>query len=149
MPIATQSEGLIVWTEPNALCDRKPSINSMARWLQYSESIWDPHQQRSCSWDLTLRRQFRLHEHLLLQARGDFFNILNHPDFGNPISYLNSPQFGEATRTLNNSLGGGGQSGGLSPLYQTGGPRSTQLALRLLPASRGETVLESPSCRRL
>jgi len=32
---------------------------------------------------------------------------------------------------LNNSLGAGGQSGGLSPLYQIGGPRSIQLAVRL------------------
>jgi hypothetical protein len=82
-------------------------------------------------WDLTLRRQFRFHDHLSLQARGDFFNILNHPNFGAPVNYLTSPQFGEATQTLNNYLGGGGQNGGLSPLYQIGGPRSTQLALKL------------------
>lgn len=30
-------------------------------------------------WDLTLRRQFRFTDHFSLQARGDFFNILNHP----------------------------------------------------------------------
>jgi hypothetical protein len=76
-------------------------------------------------WDLTLRRQFRLEGRLSLQARADFFNVLNHPNFGSPISYLNSPQFGEATQMLNNQLGG------LSPLYQIGGPRSTQLALKL------------------
>jgi hypothetical protein len=82
-------------------------------------------------WDLTLRRQFRLYEHLLLQVRGDFFNTLNHPNFGAPINYLTSPQFGEATQTLNNFLGGGGQNGGLTPLYQIGGPRSIQLALKM------------------
>lgn len=82
-------------------------------------------------WDLTLRRQFRFTERLSLQARGDFFNILNHPNFGNPIDYLTSPQFGQATQTLNNHLGGGGQNGGLNPLYQIGGPRSIQLALKL------------------
>ena len=82
-------------------------------------------------WDLTLRRQFRFTDHLSLQTRGDFFNILNHPNFGNPINYLTSPQFGQATQMLNNYLGSGGQSGGLNPLYQIGGPRSTQLALKL------------------
>ena len=82
-------------------------------------------------WDLTLRRQFRFSEHFSLQVRGDFFNILNHPNFGAPINYLTSPQFGEATQTLNNFLGGGGQNGGLTPLYQIGGPRSIQLALKL------------------
>ena len=82
-------------------------------------------------WDLTLRRQFRFTERLSLQARGDFFNILNHPNFGGPINYLSSPQFGQATMMLNNYLGSGGQSGGLNPLYQIGGPRSIQLALKL------------------
>jgi hypothetical protein len=82
-------------------------------------------------WDITLRRQFRFTERFSLQARGDFFNILNHPNFGGPINYLSSPQFGQATMMLNNYLGSGGQSGGLNPLYQIGGPRSIQLVLKL------------------
>ncbi len=82
-------------------------------------------------WDITARRQFRFTERLSLQARADLFNILNHPNFGSPINYLSSPQFGQATMMLNNSLGSGGQSGGLNPLYQVGGPRSIQLALKL------------------
>ena len=82
-------------------------------------------------WDLTLRRQFRFTERFSLQARGDFFNILNYPNFGNPVNYLTSPQFGQATQMLNNYLGSGGQNGGLNPLYQIGGPRSIQLALKL------------------
>lgn len=83
-------------------------------------------------WDLTLRRQFRLTERVSLQARGDFFNILNHPNFGSPVNYISDTvQFGQATQMLNNYLGSGGQSGGLNPLYQLGGPRSIQLALKL------------------
>ena len=82
-------------------------------------------------WDITLRRQFRFAERVALQARGDFFNILNHPNFGSPVNYLTSPQFGQSTQMLNNSLGSGGQSGGLDPLYQIGGPRSVQFALKL------------------
>ena len=35
------------------------------------------------------------------------------------------------TMMLASSLGSGGQSGGLNPLYQIGGPRSIQLALKL------------------
>ena len=82
-------------------------------------------------WDITLRRQFRFTERFSLQARSDFFNILNHPNFGSPSNYLTSPQFGQATQVLNSYLGSGGQSGGLNPLYQIGGPRSIQLALKL------------------
>ena len=81
--------------------------------------------------DTTLRRQFHLTERLALQARADFFNIFNHPNFGSPINFLSSPQFGRPTQMLASSLGSGGQSGGLSPLYQIGGPRSIQLALKL------------------
>jgi hypothetical protein len=33
---------------------------------------------------------------------------------------------------LASALGTGGDSGGLNPLYQIGGPRSAQLALKLL-----------------
>jgi hypothetical protein len=82
--------------------------------------------------DLTLRRQFKLREGLSLQARADFFNIFNHPNFGNPINYLTSPQFGQSTQMLASSLGAGGSGGGLNPLYQIGGPRSVQFAMKFL-----------------
>jgi hypothetical protein len=82
--------------------------------------------------DLTLRRQFKLHERLSLQARADLFNIFNHPNFGSPINYLSSPLFGQSTQMLGASLGSDGQNGGLNPLYQIGGPRSVQLALKLV-----------------
>jgi hypothetical protein len=81
--------------------------------------------------DLTLRRQVKLWERLSLQARADFFNIFNHPNFGPPTNYLSSPLFGQSTQMLGASLGTGGQGGGLNPLYQIGGPRSVQLALKL------------------
>jgi carboxypeptidase family protein/TonB-dependent receptor-like protein len=82
-------------------------------------------------WDVTLRRQFHVTERFSLQTRADFFNVLNHPNFGSPINFLSSPQFGQATMMLNGFLGSGGQSGGLNPLYQIGGPRSIQFALKL------------------
>ena len=81
--------------------------------------------------DVALRRQFAFTERLHLQARADFFNILNHPNFGAPVNYLSSPLFGESTRMLAGSLGSGGQGGGFNPLYQIGGPRSIQVALKL------------------
>ena len=82
--------------------------------------------------DLTLRRQFKIYERLSLQARADFFNLFNHPNFGPPTNYMTSPLFGQATQMLGASLGAGGQTGGLNPLYQIGGPRSAQLALKLM-----------------
>ena len=43
--------------------------------------------------DLTLRRQFKLQERISLQARPDFFNIFNHPNFGPPTNCMTSPLF--------------------------------------------------------
>jgi hypothetical protein len=81
--------------------------------------------------DLAVRRQFVLSERARLQVRAEFFNIFNHPNFGDPVGDLNSRLFGQSVQTLARSLGTGGVNGGLSPLYQVGGPRSVQLALRL------------------
>jgi len=66
-----------------------------------------------------------------LRFRSEFFNIFNHPNFGNPNNMLTSPLFGYSTQTLANSLASGGANGGFNPLYQIGGPRSIQLALKL------------------
>jgi len=81
--------------------------------------------------DFALQRQFKLTEKLGLRFRGEFFNLFNHPNFGSPNNSLTSPLFGYSTQTLASSLGSGGANGGLNPLYQIGGPRSIQLALKL------------------
>ena len=81
--------------------------------------------------DVAVQRQFRVTETANLRFRAEFFNLLNHPNFGNPISDLTNPLFGRATQTLAYSLGSGGAYGSFNPLYQIGGPRSIQLALRL------------------
>jgi hypothetical protein len=82
--------------------------------------------------DFALRRQIDLSERFRLQLRAEFFNILNHPNFGDPVGDLSSPQFGRSPQTLARSLGSGGINGGLSPIYQLGGPRSIQLAVKFL-----------------
>lgn len=81
--------------------------------------------------DFTLRRQFNLAERVKLQFRVEFFNLFNHPNFGDPVNNFSSGLFGLSTQMLGRSLGAGGQSGGFNPLYQVGGPRSIQLALKL------------------
>jgi hypothetical protein len=79
--------------------------------------------------DIALRRDFPIHERLKLQFRAEAFNALNHPNFGTINSNYCAAgpgcTFGEATATLANSLGV------LSPLYQMGGARSMQFALKL------------------
>jgi carboxypeptidase family protein len=76
--------------------------------------------------DLAVRRDFPIHERLKLQFRAESFNIFNHPNFGTVNQYFGQTTFGQATATLASSLGV------LSPLYQMGGPRSMQFALKLM-----------------
>ena len=83
--------------------------------------------------DFAVHRDFPIHDALKLQFRAEMFNVLNHPNFGPPDGNLADPTFGLSTQLLGQYLNGGLQgSGGLSPLYQIGGPRSIQLALKLM-----------------
>lgn len=78
--------------------------------------------------DVALRRQFQISERFGLQFRGEAFNLLNHAVFGAIYNQLSAgaARFGLAYNTQNT------QMGGLNSLYQTGGPRSVQLALKLV-----------------
>ncbi|HYZ83890.1 MAG TPA: TonB-dependent receptor [Bryobacteraceae bacterium] len=76
--------------------------------------------------DLSLRRRFPIREQVALDFRADAFNIFNTPNFANPTGILTSSNFGSSTQILSTGLGG------VNPLFQVGGPRSIQLALRLL-----------------
>jgi len=85
--------------------------------------------------DMAVRRDFPISESLRLQFRAEAFNIFNHPNFGTVNSFCGgqpgipgctNQQFGQATATLASSLGV------VSPLYQMGGSRSMQFALKLV-----------------
>jgi hypothetical protein len=80
--------------------------------------------------DLAVRRQFRVTGGRQLQLRLEAFNVLNRPNFANPMSYITSGQFGLPGQMLGRGLGTGGFTVGFNPLYQLGGPRSMQLAAR-------------------
>ncbi len=80
--------------------------------------------------DVSGRREFRFSEHRRLLLRVEAFNVLNHPNFGDPSRYLNSPVFGQSVSMLNLMLGTGSPGSGLSPILQPGGPRSLQGTVR-------------------
>lgn len=96
-------------------------------------------------WDFAVRREFHIRESLGLQFRAEFFNILNHPNFANPNSDLalgdpglNDPSvrfgstFGQSTQMLGRGLTGSiTGTGGFASIFQVGGPRSVQFALKL------------------
>jgi len=66
--------------------------------------------------DLGFSKGFRITESSRLRFEGNFFNILNHPNFLPPDGNLNDGTFGKSTSTFTS--------------LQTGGPRITQLAIR-------------------
>ena len=86
----------------------------------------------AAQWDFAVHRTFLIHEPIKLQFRAEMFNVLNHPNFGQPSGGFGAAGFGLSSQMLGQSLSGrnlGG--GGFNPLYQIGGPRSIQLALKL------------------
>jgi hypothetical protein len=91
-------------------------------------------------WDFAVHRDFALSDRMMVQFRGELFNVLNHPNFGPQVGDLQdpqalNPQFGQSQATLGQTLSGAGSAGNggngsFNPLYQIGGPRSIQLALK-------------------
>jgi hypothetical protein len=83
-------------------------------------------------WDIAVHRDFPIPDRrLVLQFRAEAFNVLNHPNFGPPQSGIGTGSFGVSTETLAEALGGNVGSGAFNALYQLGGPRSLQFALKL------------------
>ncbi len=75
--------------------------------------------------DLSLGRKLPISERVKLQFRVDAFNVFNHPNFTNPQGFFQfGPSFLQSQKMLNQDLGG------LSPIFQQGGPRSLQLSLK-------------------
>jgi hypothetical protein len=62
--------------------------------------------------DFSVFKSFALTERFQLQLRGEFFNVLNHPQFDLPGQTIGSPSAGVITATV-------------------GTPRDVQLSLRL------------------
>ena len=66
--------------------------------------------------DVSIVRTFQIREWIKTQFRGEFFDVLNHPNFGFPNVVANTPQFGTITATNTNG----------------GGNRNVQVALKII-----------------
>jgi len=83
------------------------------------------------NWDFSLVKTQRLSERLNMQLRAEFFNVLNHPNFGIPGSLL--------VNAFNNDLSSPDSFGQVpgtpdvvaaNPFIGTGGPRNIQLGVK-------------------
>jgi hypothetical protein len=82
--------------------------------------------------DVSVLKNTRITERVTAQFRAEFFNVLNHANFASPAASGNNlltagSSFGLSQESANMSVGGL-----LSPLFNSGGPRSIQFALKLL-----------------
>lgn len=57
--------------------------------------------------DLGLSKATQFSERLRVQIGGQFFNLLNHPNFANPSGIIDEPNFGQSTATVGNTIGTG------------------------------------------
>ena len=81
------------------------------------------------NWDFSVTKLWRFTERLNAQFRVEFFNILNHPDFANPGRGVpdadpSGAAFGCGCATPDQA--------GQNPVLGSGGPRATQLGLKLI-----------------
>jgi Carboxypeptidase regulatory-like domain/TonB dependent receptor-like, beta-barrel len=81
--------------------------------------------------DLNVHRDFRVAGEVHLRFEADVFNVLNRANFASPNAILTDPNFGTSHSLMNASFGAA-SGGGYNSLYTMGGPRTGQLAIKLL-----------------
>lgn len=84
------------------------------------------------NWDFSITKVFNFHERVSVQLRGEFFNILNHPNFTNPNGV--GGQLGNVDPSVPGSFGGDGLTpdvAAANPVIGSGGPRAIQLGLKV------------------
>jgi len=57
------------------------------------------------NYDMSLFKNFHVHDRFNLQLRGEVYNLTNSPRFMNPVTNINSPDFGQTVSTINGAFG--------------------------------------------
>jgi hypothetical protein len=84
------------------------------------------------NWDFSIIKTWTIRERLALQLRGEFFNILNHPNFTNP--YGVGGQLGNVDPSVPSIFGFAGETpdvAAANPVIGSGGPRAIQIGIKL------------------
>ena len=77
------------------------------------------------NWDFSVTKSFQLGEHVNLQLRGEFFNILNHPNFSNiDLDLADTSTLGIAQFTPD--------VGASNPVVGSGGSRHIQIGAKII-----------------
>jgi hypothetical protein len=115
--MATTTSNTGTFQRPNRVCDGSLSADqrSIKQWYQLSCFAAPPiytfgNTARNAligpgldTWDLGADKDFRLTERFGLQFRSEFFNALNHPNFGLPNASIGSAAAGTITTVITNA----------------------------------------------
>jgi hypothetical protein len=72
-----------------------PGNGSVGRNTVYADGL--------INWDLAIHKNFFFSDSKRLDFRTEFFNVLNHTNFGIPVATIGDPGFGLSTNTITNS----------------------------------------------
>jgi hypothetical protein len=84
-------------------------------------------------WDFSAVKSWKFGDRLTMQMRGEFFNVLNHPNLANPYGVNNT--FGRVDATVPGQFGCACATPDVAdanPVIGTGGPRNIQLGVKFL-----------------
>jgi hypothetical protein len=79
--------------------------------------------------DAALERTFTVSRSSRLDLRAQVYNLMNNRSFADPVRILNSPLFGQPASLTSLMFGTGRPTSGLTPAFQSGGPRTLELSL--------------------
>ena len=82
--------------------------------------------------DLGLHKTVKTGERFSVQFRAELFNVYNRPNFATPAASGNNLLTAGSSFGLSQEMANASSGGLLLPLFNSGGPRSIQLALKLL-----------------
>ena len=115
--MATPTSNTGTFQRPHRACDGNLTgeRRSLAQWYELSCFLAPPaftfgNTGRNvltgpglATWDFSVNKDFRLTERLGLQFRTEFFNLLNHTNFGLPNSSIGSAAAGTITTVITNA----------------------------------------------
>ena len=85
------------------------------------------------NWDFSVVKDWKATEHLRIQFRAEFFNILNHPNFANPFGGQNGYAHNDPSSPSTFGCGCATPDEAASnPVIGSGGSRATQFGLKLI-----------------
>jgi len=80
--------------------------------------------------DAAVERTFSLRRSSTLHLRAQAYNVTGSRSLADPVRVLANPLFGQPVSLMSLMFGAGRPTSGITPAFQSGGPRTVELSLR-------------------